>query len=269
MPAASKSQFKYIQMLRTRYGSKAETPDEHKWVWEGDWTHGVKYSKLPDSVEKSASPSGRKIAELLRGGGEAGARVLRKLREYDLRTRLSDNAAHSKFDAIRPILNSKGRLGQRLWSAFMPPQSFHPSSQSSALHMFKGETAPAQARFASDMFSSAGPQQQLRQVVGDGLLVHAQPKPGFVPPWRTMENLRAPDAKALRGQGDHYYKSSPYYEAVVPRGNTDVVGRFLLHLAVRTSRVRWITCSEAARCRWTRPNIYGAEGRRAKRALLP
>lgn len=42
-------------MLKRRYGSKEETPEEHKWVWEGDWVEGVKPSKLPEHVEKEAN----------------------------------------------------------------------------------------------------------------------------------------------------------------------------------------------------------------------
>lgn len=55
MPAQSKAQFRYIQALRSKYGSKDETPEEHKWAWEGDWTQGVDYKKLPEAVEKSAT----------------------------------------------------------------------------------------------------------------------------------------------------------------------------------------------------------------------
>ena len=61
MPAKSKSQFRYISMLKRRYGDEASTPEEHKWVWEEDWTDGVDYKKLPDAVEKAAA-----YAELLR-----------------------------------------------------------------------------------------------------------------------------------------------------------------------------------------------------------
>ena len=53
MPASSKSQYRYIRMLKERYGSEADTPDEHKWVWERAWTD-VDYKKLPDAVEKEA-----------------------------------------------------------------------------------------------------------------------------------------------------------------------------------------------------------------------
>jgi hypothetical protein len=58
MPAQSKAQFRYIQALRSKYGSEADTPDEHKWVWEGDWTHGVNYKKLPAETTKSGTIAG-------------------------------------------------------------------------------------------------------------------------------------------------------------------------------------------------------------------
>lgn len=54
MPSQSKAQFRYIQALRSKYGSEADTPEEHKWIWEGDWTHGVNYKKLPETTKSGA-----------------------------------------------------------------------------------------------------------------------------------------------------------------------------------------------------------------------
>lgn len=57
MPAKSKSQYRYIKAKRSEYGSKENTPDEDKWVWEADWTENVDYDGLPDKSahEKVAS----------------------------------------------------------------------------------------------------------------------------------------------------------------------------------------------------------------------
>ena len=66
MPARSKAQFRYIQMLRERYGSEKDTPEEHKWVWEGDWTHGVNFGKLPEKSEmdKEAAANPEQLARM-------------------------------------------------------------------------------------------------------------------------------------------------------------------------------------------------------------
>lgn len=69
MPAKSQAQYRYIQMLKRRYGSKEETPEEHKWVWEGDWTHGVNYKKLPEESDKSAAVRSNLAAAYRAAGG--------------------------------------------------------------------------------------------------------------------------------------------------------------------------------------------------------
>lgn len=53
MPSKSKSQFKLVQTLRTKYGKELTTPDKFKWVWKDDWTD-VNYSNLPEVVEKES-----------------------------------------------------------------------------------------------------------------------------------------------------------------------------------------------------------------------
>ena len=47
MPAVSKAQYRHIKSVRAQYGSEADTPDEHKWVWGPEWTDGVDYGDLP------------------------------------------------------------------------------------------------------------------------------------------------------------------------------------------------------------------------------
>jgi hypothetical protein len=47
--AQSKAQYKLIQHLRSKYGSKDKAPDEHKWVFDKEWTNNVNYDKLPPS----------------------------------------------------------------------------------------------------------------------------------------------------------------------------------------------------------------------------
>jgi len=47
MPTRSQSQRKLIFAKRSQYGSRAETPEKWKWVWEKDWENK---GKLPDKV---------------------------------------------------------------------------------------------------------------------------------------------------------------------------------------------------------------------------
>lgn len=51
MPAKSKRQLKYIQMLRSNYKDAQSTPEDFKWIWDDDWDD-VDYSKLPDKVDE-------------------------------------------------------------------------------------------------------------------------------------------------------------------------------------------------------------------------
>jgi hypothetical protein len=53
MPAKSQQQLKYIWAMRNKYGSKKKTPNKMKWVFDGEWTEGVKMKKLPIKVEES------------------------------------------------------------------------------------------------------------------------------------------------------------------------------------------------------------------------
>jgi hypothetical protein len=47
MPAQSQSQFKYIQAMRSKYGSKEKAPEDKKWVFGSEWTD-ADYDKLPE-----------------------------------------------------------------------------------------------------------------------------------------------------------------------------------------------------------------------------
>jgi hypothetical protein len=53
MPAKSQQQLKYIWAMRNKYGSKKKTPSKMKWVFDREWTEGVKMKKLPIKVEES------------------------------------------------------------------------------------------------------------------------------------------------------------------------------------------------------------------------
>lgn len=52
MPAKSKSQFRYIQAMKSKYGSKSNAPEDMKWVFDSDWTSSVDYDSLPENEIK-------------------------------------------------------------------------------------------------------------------------------------------------------------------------------------------------------------------------
>ena len=52
MPAKSKQQFKYIWAMRNKYKSKKKSPKNMKWVFNKDWTNGVKYEDLKENYIK-------------------------------------------------------------------------------------------------------------------------------------------------------------------------------------------------------------------------
>lgn len=47
MPATSKSQFRMIQAIKSKYDSKDKAPEKDKWAFESEWTN-VDYDKLPE-----------------------------------------------------------------------------------------------------------------------------------------------------------------------------------------------------------------------------
>jgi hypothetical protein len=51
MPAKSKSQFKMIQSLRSKHGSKDKASEKDKWVFDSDWTNNVDYDKLSEEFK--------------------------------------------------------------------------------------------------------------------------------------------------------------------------------------------------------------------------
>jgi len=55
MPAKSKQQLKYIWAMRHKYKNKKEAPKHMKWVFNKDWTQGVKASGLPTKVKSFQS----------------------------------------------------------------------------------------------------------------------------------------------------------------------------------------------------------------------
>ena len=63
MPASSKQQFKYIQYLRNKYGSKEKAPEKYKWAFEKKWTN-VDYKSLPEEEISKYIP----VYEMLTSG---------------------------------------------------------------------------------------------------------------------------------------------------------------------------------------------------------
>jgi hypothetical protein len=55
MPAKSKQQLKYIWAMRHKYKNKKIAPKHMKWVFNKDWTQGVKASGLPTKVKSFQS----------------------------------------------------------------------------------------------------------------------------------------------------------------------------------------------------------------------
>lgn len=53
--AKSQQQMKYIYAMRSKYGTKRKAPKNMKWVFDEEWTSGVKMKKLPKKVKKNES----------------------------------------------------------------------------------------------------------------------------------------------------------------------------------------------------------------------
>lgn len=53
MPSVSKQQFKFIWAMRNKYKSKRKTPKNMKWVFDEDWTKGIKFKDLPHKVKEN------------------------------------------------------------------------------------------------------------------------------------------------------------------------------------------------------------------------
>lgn len=53
MPAKSQQQMKYIYAMRNKYKSKRKAPKNMKWLFDEDWTKGVKMKSLPKKVKES------------------------------------------------------------------------------------------------------------------------------------------------------------------------------------------------------------------------
>ena len=51
MPARSQQQAKYIWAMRNKYGSKKKAPKNMKWVFDEEWTEGIKMKSLPKYAE--------------------------------------------------------------------------------------------------------------------------------------------------------------------------------------------------------------------------
>jgi hypothetical protein len=55
MPAKSQQQLKFIYALRNKYKSKKDAPKKMKWVFDDEWTEGVKMKELPKTKETKES----------------------------------------------------------------------------------------------------------------------------------------------------------------------------------------------------------------------
>ena len=54
MPAKSQQQMKYIYAMRNKYKSKRKAPKNMKWLFDEEWTKGVKMKKLPNKVKNES-----------------------------------------------------------------------------------------------------------------------------------------------------------------------------------------------------------------------
>lgn len=57
MPAKSQQQLKFIYAMRNKYGSKKKAPKNMMWVFDEEWTSGVKMKKLPKKVKDKKNES--------------------------------------------------------------------------------------------------------------------------------------------------------------------------------------------------------------------
>lgn len=51
MPSKSQQQMKFIWAMRNKYGSRKKAPKKMKWVFDQEWTKGLKFKDLPKKVE--------------------------------------------------------------------------------------------------------------------------------------------------------------------------------------------------------------------------
>ena len=54
MPARSQQQAKFIWAMRNKFGSKKKAPKNMKWVFDKEWTEGVKMKSLPKYSENES-----------------------------------------------------------------------------------------------------------------------------------------------------------------------------------------------------------------------
>ena len=50
MPSKSQQQMKYIFSMRNKYKNKKNAPKNMKWVFDSEWTSGIKMEKLPKKL---------------------------------------------------------------------------------------------------------------------------------------------------------------------------------------------------------------------------
>jgi len=54
MPAKSQQQMKFIYAMRHKYKNKKNAPKSMKWVFDKEWTSGIKMSKLPKKISNES-----------------------------------------------------------------------------------------------------------------------------------------------------------------------------------------------------------------------
>jgi hypothetical protein len=54
MPSKSQKQMKYIYAMRDKYVNKKRAPKNMKWVFDEEWTKGIKMKELPKKVKNES-----------------------------------------------------------------------------------------------------------------------------------------------------------------------------------------------------------------------
>lgn len=85
MPARSQAQLKYIYAMRNKYRSKSRAPKKMKWVFDNEWTDGVKMKELPEKVAETIVETYRKMLKhrktKLAENGELNMKLKKILKE--------------------------------------------------------------------------------------------------------------------------------------------------------------------------------------------
>lgn len=80
MPAKSKTQWKYIQYLRTKHKNKENTPESKKWIWNDEW-FSPDYADLPEQgsdIDNMITMTEVEYKKVIRQGKEVKIAIPRK-----------------------------------------------------------------------------------------------------------------------------------------------------------------------------------------------